>query len=196
MFDTSEILHRLFGDVPPDAAGIMARTLWGEARGEGRIGMQAVAGCILNRAAHPRWWGNDALSVCVAPWQFSCWNANDPNLPKMLAVTEADPEFAVALDLARVALQGGLQDITEGADSYYDIRMSAAPSWAERAAPTVVIGHHRFMRVELPTPTGQPAAPCLSVHSTQAAATRPPAPPEPTADDLNAAELARIQHES
>ena len=55
------------------AADTLARTLWGEARNQGQCGMAAVAHVVLNRAAHPRWWGHDIISVCRAPEQFSCW---------------------------------------------------------------------------------------------------------------------------
>ena len=167
-----------------DPADILARTVWGEARGDGRLGMSAVACCILNRAAHPRWWGRDVLGVCLQPWQFSCWNADDPNLPKMRAVDGSDPQFAIAQDIARTALQGGLADLTEGADSYYDILMPQAPIWAARATPTVTILHHRYMRVELPAPDGSADAPPVSMHADGNDAA--------SADDLNAAELSAL----
>jgi spore germination cell wall hydrolase CwlJ-like protein len=65
-------------DVPFDTQGVLARTLWAEARSQGGEGMHAVANVILNRAAQPDWWGKDIRSVCLAPYQFSCWNENDP----------------------------------------------------------------------------------------------------------------------
>lgn len=42
---------------------VLARTLWGEARGEGSTGMEAVASVILNRVEVAKrrghyWWGN------------------------------------------------------------------------------------------------------------------------------------------
>ena len=37
----------------------LARTIWGEARGEGSAGMQAVANVVMNRAAIGGWWGNN-----------------------------------------------------------------------------------------------------------------------------------------
>lgn len=149
-----------------NAVQVMAATLWGEARGDGRIGMLAVANCILNRAAHPRWWGHDVISVCLDAWQFSCWNARDPNLPKMESVTEADPDFGIAVGIAKVVMQGQnrLHDLTRGADSYYDTRMREPPAWAARAEPTVTILHHRFMRVELAAASGMPDTFNVSMH--------------------------------
>ena len=60
----------------------LARTLWGECRGEPKIGQIAVAWVILNRAEQPGWWSkshteaimDDTIeAVCLCPHQFSCW---------------------------------------------------------------------------------------------------------------------------
>ncbi|MBL3677026.1 MAG: cell wall hydrolase [Alphaproteobacteria bacterium] len=132
-------------------ADTLARTLWGEARGEGPGGMAAVACVVLNRVAVARarggryWWGADVVSVCLAPWQFSCWNRADANYAKVRSVTEADPYFATALRVARRALAGALPDPTGGATHYHAI--GASPAWAAGAAPTATIGRHVFYRL-------------------------------------------------
>ncbi len=126
-----------------DTHSVFARTIWGEARGEGQSGMEAVASVMLNRAAHPGWWGTDVKSVCLAPWQFSCWLVSDPNREKMLAVDVSDPEFAIASDIAARALAGELADGTGGADSYVNLAVDQ-PHWIESAHQTCVIGHHTF----------------------------------------------------
>ncbi len=67
---------------------ILAKTLYGEARGEGLSGLEAVANTIINRVNTAKakggrfWWGNDIISVCQKPYQFSCWNKKDPNRKK------------------------------------------------------------------------------------------------------------------
>lgn len=65
---------------------LLARTAWGEARGEGVSGMQAVINVVQNRVARGGWWGATIEDVVLKPWQFSAWNANDPNRAKLLAV--------------------------------------------------------------------------------------------------------------
>ena len=45
-----------------DPVDILARTIWGEARNQDRVGMEAVASVILHRARNPRWWGTDVVS--------------------------------------------------------------------------------------------------------------------------------------
>jgi N-acetylmuramoyl-L-alanine amidase len=137
--------------MPDDPTDIVARTMWGEARGAGVEGMTAVAAVIGNRAANPRWWGSDLISVCQKPWQFSCWNVDDPNLPKLEAVDASDPQFAEALVIAASLVAGTLLDPTNNADSYYDLSIPA-PSWAGDATFTVQIGNMRFYRVVLEGP--------------------------------------------
>jgi len=119
---------------------VVARTLWGEARGEGAQGMYAVANVIANRVARPGWWGTDWRSVCLSPRQFSCWNLGDPNRVKLIGVTEADPEFRQALAIARSAVAGTLEDITGGA-THYAARSIENP-WGLR--PVADIGGHIF----------------------------------------------------
>lgn len=131
-----------------DPVQAAARTAWGEARGEGRQGMQAVLNVIGNRAGHPGWWGHDIAGVCQARAQFSCWDADDPNRTKLLTVTDADPQFREALVLAGCLAAAHLPDLTGGADHYFD-RRGATPYWAKGAFYRCTIGHHAFYRLGL-----------------------------------------------
>jgi N-acetylmuramoyl-L-alanine amidase len=129
------------------ALDTLARTIYGEARGEGVRGMEAVAAVVLNRAAlaasgRIRWWGRTVEDVCRHPWQFSCWNPGDPNRAVLLAVQAGDPVFDIALRVARRALAGALQDPTDGATHYH--ARSVFPSWADGRSPSAVIGNHVF----------------------------------------------------
>lgn len=130
-----------------DTRDVLARTVWGEARGEGRRGMAAVASVVMNRARNPRWWGRDVISVCRRPWQFSAWNPDDANRRLLLAVTESDPQFRTALELADLALKGELVDETSNADHFHT--HAARPLWSQGRRPVAIIGGHRFFRIEL-----------------------------------------------
>lgn len=121
---------------------VMARTLWGEARGEGRAGMRAVASTILNRAARPCWWGRSVAEVCLKPRQFSCWLDSDPNRAKLLSIDGRDRAFATALSISVDALAGILPDYTFGATHYHALQ--SAPAWASGRTPCAVIGRHAF----------------------------------------------------
>jgi spore germination cell wall hydrolase CwlJ-like protein len=131
-------------------ADVLARTLWGEARGEGTIGMHGVASVILNRVrvAELRgryWWGNNIIQVCQKPYQFSCWNRSDPNFHKLQGVAETDLYFGTALRIARRAIAGTLEDITHGATHYHAAGIT--PYWARGEKPSAVIGRHIFYRL-------------------------------------------------
>ncbi len=126
---------------------VLARTLWGEARGEGSIGMQAVACVVLNRVAVARrfggyWWGNSVVQVCQKPYQFSCWNKNDPNYKQLVAITADDVHFATAQRIARRAILGFVSDPTYGATHYH--ARGITPKWAAGQRQTTIIGRHIF----------------------------------------------------
>lgn len=154
-----------------DPVETVARTLWGEARGCGAVGMRHVANVIVNRAQHPTWWGNNLVGVCLQPYQFSCRNPDDPNLAKLLAVTVADPAYAVALGVAQLAAANRLVDETGGADSYYALSMRTPPTWAVQATRTFADGWHAFYLTRPHAPPGsKPSVPNIS-HPTGAAST-------------------------
>ena len=133
------------------AVDVLARTIWGEARAESLQGMEAVANVVLNRVRVARakggkyWWGNDVISVCQKPYQFSCWNRSDPNYKKLIAVTDQNKVFVTCQRIARRAVQGVLKDHTHRATHYHaDYVM---PYWAEGEPPTVIIGRHIFYKL-------------------------------------------------
>lgn len=133
------------------AIDIMARTLYGEARGEGEAGIRAVACVIVNRIRHAQkkggfWWGHDVFSVCQKPYQFSCWNKGDPNRDVILHVTKERPVFRTCLAIAKEAVDGMLKDITMGADHYHT--RAVKPSWSRDKRPCALIGSHVFFKLE------------------------------------------------
>jgi N-acetylmuramoyl-L-alanine amidase len=125
----------------------VARTLWGEARGDGIIGMTAVACVIRNRYVHPGWWGHTLIEICTKPYQFSCWLSNDPNKAKLLAVTSADHEFNEALTIAATVVDNSIVDITSGATYYKTTILPWPHSWGPPKDPLRIIGHQSFYRL-------------------------------------------------
>ena len=123
----------------------MARTAWGEARGEGSTGMQAVLNVIMNRVKAGGWWGATPKEVCTKKSQFSVWNKSDPNYSKMLTVTTSNADFATAKSLAGLAYAGALPDITNGATNYLALgSLSKVPSWVNKMQVVASIGNHTF----------------------------------------------------
>lgn len=130
---------------------VLARTLWGEARNESTRGMEAVACVVQNRVEIARkhngyWWGSDVMQVCQKPFQFSCWNANDPNRSKLMAVTDKNIHFATCLRIARRVVYGCIADITDGATHYHTLDVH--PHWSEGREASAIIGHHIFFKLE------------------------------------------------
>lgn len=128
---------------------IAARTVWGEARNQGDDGMTAVAWAIANRQNAGKWYSRPTLAeTCLYPYQFSCWNAADPNLQQCVRVLEADLILAYAARAVQNALDGTTTDPTSGATHYYAAG-TAVPAWADPATGsifTVQIGRHLFFR--------------------------------------------------
>ena len=143
------LLASIWGVAKGDDMDVLARTIWGEARGEGRQGMEAVASVIINRADWPGagWWGNTVEEVCKKPYQFEVWNEGNPNRALMLAVTDKDPQFRTALEIARKAVARQLPDQTRGATHYYAYKKISPPSWTSGRTPTATIGGHRFYNI-------------------------------------------------
>lgn len=125
---------------------VMARTAWGEARGEGQSGMQAVLNVVMNRVKKGSWYGATPKDVCLKKYQFSCWLDSDPNKAKLLTVDENDKDFARAKYLATLAYDGQLTDITKGATNYVNLASLGdnVPSWVNNMKLSTTIGKHSF----------------------------------------------------
>jgi spore germination cell wall hydrolase CwlJ-like protein len=129
---------------------ILARTLWGEARGENLAGQIAVAWSIRNGVDDGKaksWWGEGYAGVCQKPYQFSCWDKNDPNLPYLSGAKQIQfRELAQARIAADQVTDGKMPDPTGDAKHYYATTMPVAPAWAAKATQTLKLGHHIFLK--------------------------------------------------
>lgn len=135
---------------PPDAGeavDTLARTLWGEARGEPVRAIEALAALVVNRVRLARarggwWWGDSIAAVCRKPRQFASW---DTQAAMLSTVTDRDPVFATCIRVARRAAAGVLQDPTGGATHVH--RVGTHPSWADGLVPVAEIGSLLFYAV-------------------------------------------------
>lgn len=129
---------------------IFARTLWGEARGEGLAGQIAVAWTVRNRVFDGKdksWWGEGYAGVCQKAWQFSCWNKTDPNYQFLIGLKLIPfRELAQARGAVDQVIDGKVPDPTGGATHYYATTMLKPPNWVKGAKQTLKLGHHIFFR--------------------------------------------------
>lgn len=137
---------------------VMALTVWAEARGEPEVGQRAVAWVIRNRFENPGWWSEIAggrdhtlAAVCFCPWQFSCWNKNDPNRWRLEdPKTQLREDYVAIRKLCQsVLVEAPIHDPTAGADHYCTKSVVAKTRWARRRTPVATIGHHQFFRIGL-----------------------------------------------
>lgn len=124
----------------------MARTVFGEARGESALGKKAVAHVILNRVTKGGWWGTTIIEVCTAPKQFSTWNDGDPNRARMLAVDESDVVYRDCLYASLAAMRDEDNDPTDGSCHYH--ALSVAPNWAEGKQGHSIGGHIFYRNID------------------------------------------------
>jgi 8-oxo-dGTP pyrophosphatase MutT (NUDIX family) len=127
-------------------AYVVVATLWGEARGEGEQGMQAVLNVIMKRAKNDI---NKAKDVVLKPKQFSMWNSvKDPVKASLKLAKEerGDKQFQTAVKLVDLAMKNKLPDITNGAAFYFNPKI-ANPSWAKKLVKTKRIGNHDFYKI-------------------------------------------------
>ena len=127
----------------------MALTMWGEARGQGEEAMRAVGHVIDNRRRLGRH-GSYATETVSEAWQFSCWNAGDPNRAAMQNVLALPPGsrehrmWIAARAIADEILGGRSIDPTSGALFYHT--NAVAPRWSQGMTPVARIGTHVFFR--------------------------------------------------
>jgi len=127
---------------------IVARTIYGEARGElfrhGLASLIAVANVVVNRVAKN--FAETVADVCLAPYQFSCWNKSDVNYDKIKNVTTDNCIFRKCVEVAENVLSGKWPDLTDGCDHYH--HKAVRPTWAMYLEPKRVFGSHYFYNLK------------------------------------------------
>jgi len=129
---------------------ITGLTVFGEARGEPQKGQFAIAQVIRNRVL-----ANNTYPAieCLRPYQFSCWNKNDPNYSLLNSVLKGERDIpSIYYKIADDVLNGRVL-LDEVGDAryymtkrlYYSIKR---PSWAKKLKVVAEIGNHVFLTEE------------------------------------------------
>jgi len=111
----------------------MVATLYHEARGEGVMGIGAVASVIMNRAKQAR------KSVCSVVYERKQFSWTHVTKDKRITGNIMD-----ILSITHKALSGVLVDVTHGATFYHATYVK--PSWAKHKVLTVQINKHIFYK--------------------------------------------------
>jgi N-acetylmuramoyl-L-alanine amidase len=119
---------------------------WREARGEGFIGMLAVAWVIWHRHIA---WNKPLREVILGTNQFQSMTVDEyPTSP-----VQGDVQYIQAQDIVGRVMSGTIQDPTEGSLYYYNPKTANSPWFTKfivgdpREHPqTVIIGHQTFYK--------------------------------------------------
>jgi spore germination cell wall hydrolase CwlJ-like protein len=114
---------------------VIACTILGEARGEGKAGMYAVAALIQRRAIERK---ISPAKVCLQKYQFSC---NNKGIQTNLLKT---PQAEYALELANNINSLDTSFIKQA--NHYHTK-SVSPYWSKGQKPVAVIGNHIFYKL-------------------------------------------------
>ena len=127
---------------------ILARMIFGEARNCSKEERIAVGYTTINRLKQPRKFGRTLSQVILKPYQYSCFNRNDPNREKLMNPKRYDPQsFEECLEIARGIISGTYKDPTQRATHYFNPRI-VRPSWANQMTRIGRINNskHEFYR--------------------------------------------------
>ena len=130
----------------PSQRDVVAMTILGEARGEGKAGMYAVACVIAQRSIE---WKRNGKSitpkqVCLQAWQFSCWNKSDPNRKKLPTLLKTHQHSAYAKLLA-TNINNLQRSYVGNADHYCHV--NTHNKWTRKGKTIKVIGNHKFFKL-------------------------------------------------
>ncbi len=128
----------------------LARTIYGEAKANDVADAQAIACVVMNRVGY-RNWPSTPAAVCKQAWQFSCWNQNDPNLSRIMSASGA--WFDKCCAIAKLAVEGRLEDQTSTATHYLTRAVRSKTFWAKGKVPCFeTAGHLFFNDIDTPAP--------------------------------------------
>lgn len=147
-YSKASIKENYGGFTSIQAANIIAKTLFSEARGEGTRGIDAVASIILNRGnSNPQ----NYPEVCLKKKQFSCWNNLKDRTPKTYvskipaSVANNPKEAEILKYCQKVAGDLLTKNFTSTIGSrnvYHTTKVT--PSWDYAMSNKTTIGNHVF----------------------------------------------------
>jgi N-acetylmuramoyl-L-alanine amidase len=111
---------------------LLARMIFGEARGCSEIEKIAVAYTAMNRLRDGKKWNGERIrEVILCPFQYSCFNSEDKNREKLMNPESGEPEaWKECLKISERVLSREISDPTKGATHYFNPE-HANPNWKD-----------------------------------------------------------------
>jgi hypothetical protein len=132
---------------------VLSLTIYGEARGE-LIEGQIAVGCVIRNRVRVGEYAS-YRAACLAPKQFSCWNADDPNFSvlkelgdKMLYGQKiADLALTQCQWVAAGIVSSAIMDNTHSATHYMTTKLynDHTVPWAQKLKIAGIIGNQTFL---------------------------------------------------
>jgi len=129
---------------------IIAQTLLGEARGEGKQGVYAV-GCVIKQRMNLKSFPNTAMGVCLQRSQFEYWVQNkkakwdDQNRETVRRLMKTDIEIVRYAKQVAIHIDSLDLSYTDKADHYCHINENNY--WTRGQVPVRVIEKHKFYKL-------------------------------------------------
>ena len=147
--------------VMDDKKLIVASVIKAESRGESEAGKNCVLSTIWTRAQRSPFynWPSTMDAVVKQPWQFSCLNEGDPNLPK-IKEWMSDPRQHLYQELSIIEswLAGQSQyNLVPGCDHYLNPKTAdpkVVAKFDKEFAIVKTVGNHRFYEAFKPKSVG------------------------------------------
>lgn len=151
IIDDAKIPQKMVGKwTEVQAKNILMRTLYAEARGDGKVGMDMVMTVIWNRGAGTL---KHLADECLREKQFSCWNSVTNTVKTPSTYTVMFPEGAtagkgkdyqmwnLASNMVESVFNGGFTPVNQQWNAYYNPD-KAHPDWADELMNAKMVGHH------------------------------------------------------
>lgn len=126
---------------------ILARTIFGEARGEPYEGKWGVGRTIVNRWKSGKWFaGKFIADTAQMPWQYSCWNRGDPTRQRMVDAEWKEQSLRECMKAAMDAINGPPNLWFSDNICHYHADHIRTPNWAEGKTSAGRLGSHLFFK--------------------------------------------------
>jgi spore germination cell wall hydrolase CwlJ-like protein len=126
---------------------IIAQTILGEARGEGKEGMYAVA-CVIKQRMNSKHWPSTAAKVCLEESQFDFWTQrdsvtwDDTNRATVRRLMKHDIETVRYAKMLAININKMNLNWSKYADHYCTLQTKNY--WTQGNKPVLIIKNHKF----------------------------------------------------